>query len=249
MRLFTLISILCCVVFSSCQKEISIDTSTSSPQQGSKPKTYTEDYTAEGEHYAMTFALSYDGQGRLVSLISTTDPGNKFLYAYPQQNLFTMDLYNANELSIHEDFYLNSSSFIDSTFQYNDTKDTTTEKYVYNSNKQLIALKRYFYEEGAVVQDETTRYEYNDDGTLARETDGSTVTSYEYYADLENSLLLSLTPYTPVSPKLVKTTTVSSGGEQIVQQHSYTFDDQKRLTSETITIADQDVTVVKSYTY
>src|SRR5947208_6941337 len=130
------------IFFDSCQKQ----TDTPSSSQSFKIKTYTEDVTSASYHSVITYNLTYDSQNRLISVESTTSPGDKFVYSYPQQNLFQMDLYNSNLLSIHEDFYLNSFSYVDSTFQYNDTNDSTTEKYVYNSAKQLIERREYFYQ-------------------------------------------------------------------------------------------------------
>ena len=57
-------------------------------------------------------------------------PGVKQVYKYNVDGSFSLDLYDdGTNLSIHENFFLNSSKLVDSTFQYDDTQDTTTEKY------------------------------------------------------------------------------------------------------------------------
>jgi cell fate regulator YaaT (PSP1 superfamily) len=46
----------------------------------------------------------------------------------------------------------------------------------------------------------------------------------------------------------VKRTVVNNGGDVVTVNHTYTFDDNKRITSETDTNEDGEV-LVKSYTY
>lgn len=241
---------LCCMlVFSACQKQISDFDSSSPSEESLQPKTYTEDLTSGTEHEARTFNLSYDTQGRLISMVDASSSGDKFIYSYKAQNLFQLTIYIANEVTLHEDFYLKNASLIDSTFQINDTQDTTTEKYIYNTANQLIEERNYFYSEatGAVLNNKIT-FQYAADGTVTKQTDDDTVTTFEYYDDLPYTPV-NLSPYTFQSPKLIKTATLVSDGEKMVQQHTYTFDDQKRITTETVTIADEDITVVRSYTY
>jgi hypothetical protein len=158
-----------------------------------------------------------------------------------------MDRFSSNQLLLHEDFYLNSFSLIDSTILYDENNDITmTEKYVYNSGKQLILQKEYVYQDGSVL-DNITEFEYGSDGTLVKQSDNYSVITYDYY-DLENNLT-SFTPFTFQSPKLVKTTTDIRGGVTTIVNHTYTFDNQKRLTSETITQPGTENTVINSYTY
>ena len=97
---------------SSCQKEITgegkvpIDT-TGTVNTGFLVKTYTEDVTSlTGQRFATTYNLSYDQSGRIKSLVSTTNAGDKFVYQYNSNNTYSMELFNSNVLSIHEDFLL-----------------------------------------------------------------------------------------------------------------------------------------------
>ena len=211
------------------------------------PKTYTEDYTSSvSGHSVITFNLSYDASDRLISMISAASPGDKFIYQY-SGNTVTMDLYNSNLISIHEIFYLNSSSFIDSTLQYNDTKDTSTEKYLYNSNKQLLKLIEYDYTTATGAEiDNIHNYLYDANGNLIKENDNSGEITYEY-STLLNTLSVGL-DLLPRSKYLVKTTSFSIGGTTGILNHTYTFDSSNRLTTEKI-VADTGEVAIKTYTY
>jgi hypothetical protein len=232
------------LIFSSCRKESS---TINSGTPASKVKTYTEDVTSWGVHSVITFNLIYDANDRLISMISATSSGDRFEFQY-SNGTYTTDLYNSNTLSIHELFFINSNSLLDSTFQYNDTDDSMTEKYLYNSAKQLITLKEYDY--SLVTGSElfnTEDYVYDSNGNVIKITGNSSVTTYDYYTDLVNNLVLG-TSYLPVNKNLVKTTTVNSGGIPVTLNHTYTFDSGNRIITEKI-IADSDEIVIKTYTY
>ncbi len=236
-----------CVAFASCQKEFSIeDPGGTTPTASNKIKTYTEDITSGGTHSVTTFDLTYDNSNRLLSMTSETNPGDKIVFNYGNGS-YTSDIYNSNALSIHEVFFLNSNSFVDSTFQYNDTNDTTTEKYIYNGAKQLVTLKEYDYSllTGSVLTN-TTNYKYDGNGNQISATDDYSVTLYDYTA-LANSIVIGA-PYFPVNKYLVKTTTYSFGVSSIILSHTYTFDGNNRLSTETITDG-TTYTFIKTYTY
>ncbi|KAA9039087.1 hypothetical protein FW778_09615 [Ginsengibacter hankyongi] len=239
----TILAIIIAISFTSCQKEKSNDPNNPA---SSKVKTYTEDATEGGTHSVITFDVTYDASNRPVSLISESSPGDKFVLQYGSGS-FTLDLYNSNVVSVHEVSFLNSNSLIDSTFQYNDTSDSTTEKYIYNSAKQLITLKEYDYSKANGTQlFNTTNYTYDSNGNPQSETDDFSVTTYEYTTFVNN--LVFMPTYLPVAKNLVKTTTVTSGGSSSVLNHSYTFDGSNRLSTEKITDDNGNI-LIKSYTY
>jgi len=238
-----LLAIIIAISFTSCQKEKSNNPNNPA---ASKVKTYTEDVTEGGTHSVITFDVTYDASNRPVSLISESSPGDKFVLQYGTGS-FTLDLYNSNVASVHEVSFLNSNSFIDSTFQYNDTNDSTTEKYIYNSAKQLITLKEYDYTKvnGAQLSN-TTSYTYDTNGNPVSETDDFSVTTYEYTTLVNN--LVFVPSFLPVPKNLVKTTTVTSGGSSSVLNHTYTFDGSNRLTTDKTTDDNGDI-LIKTYTY
>jgi hypothetical protein len=233
------------LAFTSCQKDIF--NNIPSPPTSYKVKTYTEDVTIGSTHSVVTYNLSYDANGKLISVISTSNPGDKFVFQYSNSS-YSMDLYSSNILSIHEEFYLNSNSFVDSTFQYNDTHDSTTEKYLFNGSNQLIILKIYVYSiaTGSVLSN-TENYEYDGYGNVIKITDNNSVTTNDYYTNLVNNIDI-FNPLFVAGKNLIKTTTSDLGGTTVIINHTYTFDSSNRLITDKA-VADSGEILIKSYTY
>ncbi len=246
MRLLNVLSLIAIVfIFNSCQKGITggdpvIPIS-------NKIKTYTEDVTSGGSHNVVTFNVAYDANDRIISLISAASPGDRFEFQYSNAN-YTLDIYGSNQLTIHEVFFLNGNSMVDSTFQYNDTNDSLTEKYIYNASRQLITLKSYEYSKATgSVLDNVENYTYDNGGNIIKLADNYSVTTYDYYTNLAGNVV-ALYPYFPVPKNFVKTTTNVDGGTTVTLNHTYTFDSVNRLSTEKI-VYDNNEVVIKSYTY
>lgn len=229
------------VTFFSCKKE-----SPNDPDPTPKVKIYIEDYTSGSTHSIYTFNLNYDNKGRLVSMVSAASQGDRFEYSY-QSGSVTMDLFNSNTLSIHEMFFLNNNSQVDSTFQYNDTQDSTSERYIYNGSKQLIKLIIYDYSKAVSTIDDITNYTYDASGNVITEVSSYSHTTYEYYPDLSANINLGLYLVQPTK-NLIKTATISDGYDTQVLNHTYTFDTNNRLSSEKI-MSDNGEIGIKTYTY
>lgn len=235
--------------FTSCQKEY-VDQFSSTPptvpSTFSRVKTYTEDYITSAGQYSITFNLNYDASGRLASMISTSSPGDKIVYQYNLPSRISMDLYNAGTIHIHSDIFLNSYSFIDSIYQFNNTQDTSAQKYFYNTAKQLVKLLEYEIILSNSILNNTTNYTYDASGNLIKEVDNYETNTYTY-TSLLNTLSLGF-DYLPSTKYLVQTTVNVSGGVTTTLNHTYTFDTNNRLTSEKIITSDGDV-LIKKYTY
>ena len=236
------------ILFSSCQKE----TSNSPLTTTDKVKTYTEDVTSASiGNSVTTYNLSYDGSNRITSLISASDPGTKFLYTYTSATTYSMEIYSSNALVIHEDFFLHSNSYPDSTYQYNNTGDTSTEKYVYNAKNQPIIMYEYDYSKitGSDLWN-TISYTYDADGNLVKAEDTDTnIETYEYYPDLVY-ISPATTPYLkPIKHNLLKKFTLVSNGSTVGSStHSYTFDSKSRISTDKAITTDGSI-IVKTYTY
>lgn len=236
------------VLLSSCQKDAGGGPTTVTD----KVKTYTEDIKSGSiGNFVTTYNLNYDGSDRISSMISTSNPGDKFLFTYNSASSYSMDIYNSNLLVIHEDFFLNSNSYPDSTFQYNDTGDTSTEKTVYNVKNQAIKLYEYDYSTitGSDLWNITT-YTYDADGNLVKSEDTDTnIDTYEYYPDMVYVLPV-ITPYAqPKKLNLVKKRTLTSNGFLVGSAtFTYTFDSKNRISTEKAVISDGSV-ILKTYTY
>jgi hypothetical protein len=217
---------------------------------GSLPKTDTEDSRSSGFNSVTTYNLTFDGNNRITSMAAIPDPSIvKFIYKYTGTTSLTMDLYNSNVLGVHEILWLNASSKLDSTFQYNDTNDSSTEKYIYNADKQLIQIKNYNYYYSGAILDHTTDYSYDNTGSATTESNSDgTSTSYTYFTDLPNTLNLGQL-FFPQPKYFIKTATSSSGGSPITATHFYTFDGSNRLVKDSASTTGVDAIVIKSYTY
>jgi hypothetical protein len=215
------------------------------------PKTYTEDLRDPVQGRTLvTYNLTYDASGRLLNIVSIPAPPIlNFVYKYPNASTVTLDLYNSGTWGVHEIFMLNSFGLVDSTFQYNNTNDTSTEKYIYNASKQPIQLNEYTYKSGSVVPYSTTNYTYDNNGNAITEIDdlGDT-TINDFYPNLLNNINLGKL-FIFQDKNLVKTTTYSSGGTTYSGTHYYTFDSSNRLIEDSAYVTDQNVILIKTYTY
>ena len=240
-------------VFASCQKEITAEATdgtpggpdTTSNNSGSRVKTYTEDLTTPSGHYVETYNLSYDAEGRLKAMVAASNPGDKFVYQY-EANKYMLDIYSSNVFSAHQDFYLNSFQKIDSTLQYNDTDDTSSQKFTYNSARQITQVKEYEEVNSVITLVNTINLEYDSDGNLIKETEDQKQTTYTY-TTFANTLNTGEV-YNSGSKLLPKTTVITGTGAGTIQ-HTYTFDSQNRLTSEKQVVGIADGVLIKTYTY
>ena len=239
------------VALSSCQKEAS--NTPPLPVQSLKVKTYTEDVrSAFFGNSVTTYNLSYGGSDRLTGMVDAANPGNKFVFAYPSSAKYTIDLFVDNAFELHIDYLLNGQSLIDSSFQYNNTGDTMTEKYSYNAASQVSMLRQYDY--SSVYEpslEVTTHYTYDGAGNLVKSEDSDEyIYTFEYYTDkvyLTPQIIPVLVPGEKTN--LVKKMTLTENG--ILQgsvDYTYTFDSKDRISTIRQDVSDGDV-VIKTYTY
>ena len=246
----TIALLIAILAISSCQKEITGEIhspgDSTAVSTSLRPKKYIEDYTTStGTHSSTTYNLSYDAMGRITSFVDSAFAGNKIIYQYTG-NSYTMDIYDSNKVSIHETFFLNNLSLVDSSLQYNDQKDTSSEKYLYNSTKQLITLKEYNFSSGAALYN-THTYSYDSLGNQTKDADNFSVTNYDYYTNYTNNLSLG-EPYFFTNKNLVKTTNYTSSSFSYTSNHSYLFDIQNRQSSEKEAANNGDV-LIRKYIY
>lgn len=245
----TLIAFLASVIlFSSCGKDKSADPANSLY----KVKTYTEAINSPVEgNSSVTFNLDYDAQNKVTSITSASSPDNKFVITYPSKSNFSMDIYNSGLIFLHEDFFLNSRSLVDSTMQYDLSGNTTTEKYLYNTSYQLMELNEYDYYASTAILFNTTDFTYDSEGNLVKSTDSdNTVETFTYYPDLVNVIPVIIPGKGNANKmSLVKAHTVTSNGSLVGSSlTTYTFDNSNRI-STIIETANDGTVVTKTFTY
>jgi hypothetical protein len=222
------------------------DTATSN---SALPKTYTEDIRSSAINSKIVYNLTYDSKNRLVSLAAIPEPSiTKFVYQYPDDKSVTLDLYNSGQLSIHEKFWLNGFSLVDSTFQYDDSQDTSTEKYFYDPNHLVTIVNNYDYSGGVSTLSNQTQYTYDNNGNALTQSDFSGTTSFTYYADLPYTLSVGQ-PYISVPKYFIKTASSDASGSLITATHYYKFDSSNRLVQDSAYVSGVDAIAIKSYTY
>lgn len=223
--------------FSSCKK----DDSSQPPSSADRIKTYTEAITSEDFSWTTTYNLSYDNEGRLTSITDAAVPGNRFAYTHSASG-FDMDIYVNGNVIIHEDVFL-SNNRMDSTFQYNDEGDTTTEKYNYNPSNLMVKLNRYTYSNGVSVLDETVNYTYDANNNITSEISNFGSAQFEYNEQSPDMIELFPLYYSP-SQKLPSR--VTEGGVTI--DHTYTLDSKNRLIIDLAVYSTGEM-VTRTFTY
>lgn len=216
----------------------------------SLPQTYTEDIRSSALNSLTTYNLTYDGNFRLLSMVSVPEPSvSKFIFQYPTSLTATMDMYNGTDLGIHEDIWLTTAGFADSTLQYNDTQDTTTEKYFYDAGNLLQKANYYDYHSTGSVLTKTSIYTYDVFGNALTQTDspGGLFYTYTYY-NVPNTSSIG-NSFIPGSANLLRSTTVDVSGVLTTAMHFYSFDGSNRVIKDSISTTGTDLVVVKSYTY
>lgn len=215
-----------------------------------KLKMYIEDARTNGTHLVDTFTVNYDNDDRLTSLVS---PALKFVYTYSSKS-YTLDLYESGQLSIHEIAYIGGNSYIDSTFQFNNTNDTTTEGYTYNGS-QLEKVLTYSYSSFGTTVDMRDDYTYDNNGNLLKDvqSDGQGNVNIAYsFTYTTNPVNVTINPtYYPLQSKFLPATqklTDGSGNALGTITYTYVFDSSGRLTKETDSADNGDVST-KTYVY
>lgn len=231
----------------SCKKSGNSNSSTNP----NRIKAYIEAVHGTSFDQTDTTNLGYGADGRLTSMTSTN---GKVVYTYNGTSSFTMDLYENGHLSIHELALIKGGSVVDSTWQYNDTYDTTTEKFIYSGNV-LISKITYDYSGGRPFVQTVNNYTYDNNGNLLKDVEGdgsggiNSVTTYTY-TNKAFQLVTSPT-YFPAQAKYLPATlsvTDGSGNPTGIVTFSYVFDSAGRVTQQTATGNDGS-SDVKRYIY
>jgi hypothetical protein len=230
----------------SCKK----NSGTNASGNANKLKTYIETDLVNGTTLSDTFSVTYDNNNRITSLAS---PILQYTYTY-QSKSYTVDIYLNGAISSHGTFYINGSSLVDSTLQFGTTNDTTTEGFVYNGT-QLTTLFTYDYVNNTASIDTRDDYTYDNNSNVIKDvqSDGygdiNQVSTFTYTTDPVN---VTISPtYFPQQSKYLPATlklTDGFGTPQGSVTYAYVFDSSNRLTKETDTEDNGDIST-KTYIY
>jgi len=235
-------------LFAACKKNNNSNSTTGTD----KFKSYVEEVHANGVNQTDSFNLSYDNNGRITTMVSST---LKFVYAYNGSTSITMDLYENGQLSIHEVGF-EKNGLLDSTFQYNDSQDTTTEGYVYATNGSNLLTRKttYEYVSGHPVADFVDDYTYDLNPLLLKDVQSSggvttNFTTYTYYGD-PNHLVTSPFIVPSQVKDLLSTQTLFDGQGNVTARITYTWatDSAGRVIQE-MDKQDNGDYVIKRYHY
>jgi hypothetical protein len=237
------------VLLNSCSKETSMEASGVT----NKVKMYTEAITSSTlGNSSATYNLEFDIAYRITSMISASDPRNKILFTYGQNYSYATDIYTENGFQLHSEVFLNRNLSTDSSFQYNKTGDSTTEKFFYNGTNLPAKSNEYVYSKntGSILSN-TITYSYDVKGNLvsAEGTDRN-IETWEFYPDAVY-IVPNIQPYYRklTNNNLIKKHTVTSNGSLVGStSYTYTFDSNHRISTETAVSIAGDI-VVKTYTY
>lgn len=212
--------------------------------------TLTEDKDQTGVgHTTSKYTFNYDGQHRIVSKTADFDPGLRSEYAYTDGG-YTESLYVNDSLATLNTYTLNSLNLVDSLVQIDvQDHDTLSARFLYDSKKELISQKQYFFTAGyGFLLITSITYAYDTTGNLLTATDGYKVVSYTYSPENFNSLSLGQI-YMQQLPGLpdVQTTTQSTG-EVSTAGHIYTYDKKGHLITDALSQSD-GTTIVRTYSY
>jgi YD repeat-containing protein len=211
-------------------------------------KSYTDDVhdTTNGiNHTTTTYSITYDADGRLLTVISN-DSIQKNIYTYSSASKYTAE-YISGQWVVHKEFFLNNLSLIDSTYAIGNSPVGSwmaSEKYFYNGSGQLITRTRS--ENGS---DERHTYSYD---AIGNQTIDS-CSKYNYVSTIEYSTfryhLPVVEPYFFQSPYLVSRETKTYTNDTTLVMYTYTFDSDNRLNSFKQVIPKQRITWLRTYIY
>jgi hypothetical protein len=241
----------------SCQKQLDIEIPTGGGGGGvitSKIKTYIESINGVAD----TFNVVYDASDR-ISSITHLPPGiGKFAYEYNGTTSINFKIYDGignTNVSIHESYYLNSNQKVDSSFQYNDTQDTSSAKFIYNQ-ANLLTEARYYENDaaGKSILITVENYTYDAIGnrltTVIRSAGNNIIstTTYTYNNILNNTWLVPAN--LPPSNKNLPLTQVETNALNVETSrltYEYTFDAQSRVIA--IKLSSSGIIVWKYFSY
>ena len=234
-------------IFFSCKKEHT--STTVNNNNNGKVKSYTETMITPYYSSTDTCSFTYDAQNRISSIYWTPTPAQKFVFTYTTNTQIDMD-YLSSTFNYHQIYFL-KNSLVDSTISYSSVHDTTSHKYIYSSSNLLKTSYEYDYSYGKANSSSTTNYFYDANGNMIRsESPNNKVETFEYYPDLVTPMPKIFPVAFNVNKNLEETYTITIDNSiNTAETITYTFDDNKRVSTMTTTLPLTKTVKIDTFTY
>lgn len=240
---------ICSFAFSSCSNDDS-----NNSLVDARVRTYIEDYTNVIGGSSDTLDVTYDASNR-ISMVALRNGNQSMNYTYSGSSTSIMTMMEGATQTLWVKNMANSMNLVDSTIQSEMPGDSLTEKYIYNSNHQVIETRSYNRMGGFSIPEETVRFEYDSRGNKIREIglNPGGDTTYVMTSAYNNSTPNWYTVGMQFMPVMQKNQPVSeiyyypSTGDTETTTIEYQMDNLNRITKETRTNAYG--TSSKSYIY
>ena len=245
---FFIISILILSLFS-CKKA---DTTQSAFSKN--VKTYIVDETNAAGRRVDSFTVYYDATDRILKALS---PDSSIFFRYLSGNTFSKQVKSDSITTLVELFYINANNLVDSSLRYTIDGDSIKQKFEYNDQQQLTAMKTYHFTSAqALILLRTNEYSYDDNGNKIKDIESDDLsnvisTTNFTYGEQSGDLFIIRTSFEPKFFKnlpLTESTLFNGSGNTISYQYTYIFDEYGRVTSQSQTDLSGYVTV-RTYKY
>jgi hypothetical protein len=181
---------------------------------------------------------NYDANGKIASIIDEFEE-SKYVFNYSVSNKLEVNETNSksNVFKANLAAYLLVNGKPDSIFQYNDSQDFITQKFVYNSSNQLIQIKNYGYDKSIneYYLKVPTNFLYDFKGNIiSKKTVSTDSIIFSSITNTFNNVASSLEIMNPNLPERLINLDINRNINYFIN-YSYTFDTNNKVATETRT--------------
>ena len=245
---FFIISLLILSLFS-CKKS---DTTQSAFSKN--VKTYIVDETNAAGRRVDSFTVYYDATDRILKAVT---PDSSVIFRYLSSTTYSKQVKSDSITTLIELFYVNANNGVDSSLRYTIDGDSIKQKFEYNDQQQLTAMKTYHFTNAqGLILHRTNDYTYDANGNRIKDIESDELTNVISttnftYGEQSGDLFTIRTSFERMPFKnipLTESTFFNGSGNTVSYQYAYTFDEYGRVISQTQT-GNLGNTIVRTYKY